>query len=77
MFHQTSIFVTYKILFIDIFHIIYDFKWMVCGLIYINQIRDHLFAHSLVWFLCLMAYQLLVGYLMPNLFSQKNSSGTI
>ena len=24
---------------------------------------------SLVWFLCLMAYQLLVGYLMPNLFS--------
>ena len=24
---------------------------------------------GLVWFLCLMAYQLFVGYLMPNLFS--------
>ena len=32
---------------------------------------------GLVWFLCLMAYQLFVGYLMPKPFSQKNSSGTI
>ena len=34
----------------------------------------------LVWFglvICLMAYQLFVGYLMPKLFSKKNSSGTI
>ena len=29
------------------------------------------------WFLCLMAYQLFLGYLMPKPFSQKNSSGTI
>ena len=28
------------------------------------------------WFLCLMAYQPLLGYLMPKLFSKKNSSGT-
>ena len=27
------------------------------------------------WFLCLMAYQLFLGYLMPKPFSQKNSSG--
>ena len=31
----------------------------------------------MVWFLCLMAYQLFLGYLIPNLFSEKNSSGTI
>ena len=30
-----------------------------------------------VWFLRLMAYQLFLGYLMPKLFSKKNSSGTI
>ena len=30
-----------------------------------------------VWFLCLMAYQLFLGYLMPKPFSKKNSSGTI
>ena len=29
------------------------------------------------WFLCLMAYQLFLGYLMPKPFSQKSSSGTI
>ena len=29
------------------------------------------------WFLCLMAYQLFLGYLMPKPFSYKNSSGTI
>ena len=29
------------------------------------------------WFHCLMAYQLFLGYLMPKLFSEKNSSGTI
>ena len=29
------------------------------------------------WFLCLMAYQLFSGYLIPKPFSQKNSSGTI
>ena len=32
---------------------------------------------GLVWFLCLMAYQLFLGYLMPKPFSKKNSSGTI
>ena len=32
---------------------------------------------GLVWFLCLMAYQLFLGYLMPKPFSYKNSSGTI
>ena len=31
----------------------------------------------LVWFLCLMAYPLFLGYLMPKPFSKKNSSGTI
>ena len=30
----------------------------------------------LIWFLCLMAYQLFLGYLMPKPFS-KNNSGTI
>ena len=29
------------------------------------------------WFLCLMAYQLFLSYLMPKPFSLKNSSGTI
>ena len=33
--------------------------------------------NGLVWFLCLMAYQPFVGYLMPEPFSLKNSSGTI
>ena len=32
---------------------------------------------TMVWFLCLMAYQLFLGYLMPKPFSWKNSSGTI
>ena len=34
---------------------------------------------GLVWFgfFVLMAYQLFLGYLMPKLFSYKNSSGTI
>ena len=32
---------------------------------------------GLVWFLCLMAYQLYLGYLMPKSFTEKNSSGTI
>ena len=32
---------------------------------------------GLVWFLCLMAYQLFLSYLMPKPFSSKNSSGTI
>ena len=32
---------------------------------------------DLVWFLCLMAYQLFLGYLMSKPFSEKNSSGTI
>ena len=35
------------------------------------------FFFGLVWFLCLMAYQPLKGYLMPKLFSLKNSSSTI
>ena len=30
-----------------------------------------------VWFLCLMAYQLFLGYLMPEPFSLKNSSSAI
>ena len=29
------------------------------------------------FFLCLMAYQLFLGYLMPKPFSETNSSGTI
>ena len=29
------------------------------------------------WFLCLMAYQVFLGYLMPKAFSEKDSSGTI
>ena len=29
------------------------------------------------WFLCLMAYQLFLGYLMPKPLSLKNSSGAI
>ena len=32
---------------------------------------------GLVWFLCLMAYQFFLGYLMPKPFSKKNSSATI
>ena len=32
---------------------------------------------SFWWFLCLMAYQLFLGSLMPKPFSYKNSSGTI
>ena len=29
------------------------------------------------WFLCLMAYQLFLGYLMPKPFSWKKNKGTI
>ena len=29
----------------------------------------YIYRFSLVWFLCLMAYQLFLGYLMPNPFS--------
>ena len=29
----------------------------------------------MVWFLCLMAYQLFLGYLMPKAFSEKNRIG--
>ena len=36
-----------------------------------------LLSWGLVWFLCLMAYQLFIGYLMPKPFSEKNASGTI
>ena len=32
---------------------------------------------GLVWFLYLMVYQLFLGYLMPNPFSEKNRGGTI
>ena len=32
---------------------------------------------AMVWFLCLIAYQLFLGYLMPKPFSEKISSGTI
>ena len=39
---------------------------------------DNVFVMSTVrFFLCLMAYQLFLGYLMPKPFSKKNSSGTI
>ena len=34
-------------------------------------------AYIKVWFLCLMAYQLFLGYLMSKPFSKKNSSDTI
>ena len=40
--------------------------------IYVRMLR-----FGLVWFLCLIAYQLFVGYLMPKPLSYKNSSGTI
>ena len=32
---------------------------------------------GLVWFLCFNGISTFVGYLMPKLFSSKNSSGTI
>ena len=41
------------------------------------ELPPNYIAFGLVWFLCLMAYQLFVGYLMPKPFSLKNSSGTI
>ena len=43
----------------------------------VSWLENLLKFDGLVWFLCLMAYQLLLGYLMPKPFSKKNRSGTI
>ena len=42
-----------------------------------KHIYIYLNVFGLVWSLCLMAYQLFLGYLMPKPFSEKNSSDTI
>ena len=53
----------------------------VCVCVDLKNIPTTLYEHTDVgwfgWFLCLMAYQLFFGYLMPKPFSKKNSSGTI
>ena len=46
---------------------------MCLEIIYIYLYKEDLVG----WFLCLMAYQLFLGYLMPKPFSKKNRSGTI
>ena len=45
----------------------------MCVCVCVCDIQPY-FLFGLVWFLCLMAF---VGYLMPKLFYEKNSSGTI
>ena len=45
--------------------------------IYIERERERERWFGLVWGFCFNGISTLVGYLMPNLFSLKNSSGTI